>query len=492
MSRPPLGLLAVLTLLALGTAITSVADSPTAATAPEQVEVVGATAVCPDLIQLDGVVASRVSVGAAPLPAGRDATGGSVTSRVLTLDQDVRVPLTRPGQVAVGLGTTIDRNALAVSATGALAVGLEVEQVTRGERYSTRGLAGIRCVPPRSDSWFVGAGTGINDSSYLILANVDDGPATVDVTVTGSHSDVDPRPGRGISVGPHGRLVLAMDALAPDQQFFGVRVQARRGRVAAAIRHQSALGRVAKGFDWLPLQDGPVTDSVVPGFPQGPGRRLLIIANPGIDDATAEVQVTTRDGQFVPTGMDALTVAAGRVRVVTLDRLTDASPLAVRVRSDVPVISGGRVDDYQLPPIQDLSYTGGTEPLTGAALLTDLVIDRPTESTLILTAPDTSGSVVVTPIQVIGQAGALPAPRSIRVPGGRTVAFKLSTFFPPGTVARLAVEVRPELGSGPIYAARYLRARGAHGPLTTLLDLQGPAQRVQRPRVVADPAAARP
>jgi len=491
MTLPPLRLVLVVALLTAGTAIAQLADSPTSATAPEEVEVIGATAVCPDVIQTTGVVASRVSVGAAPLPAGRDATGGSVTSRPVVKGRESRVPISAPGQVAVNLGTTLNREGLAVQATGALAVGLEVEQVTRGERYSTRGLGGTRCVPPRSDSWFVGSGTGPDDRSYLILANVDDGPATVDVTVIGG-SDVDPRPGRGISVGPHSRLVLPLDTLAPDQRFLAIRVLARRGRVAAAVRHQAYQAPNPRGFDWLPLQDGPATRTVVPGFPKGPGGRWLVLANPTQDDATASVQVTTTDGQFVPTGMDAVVVPAGRVHVVTLNALTDQSPLAVTVDSDVPLLAGGRVDDIQLPPITELSYTGASRPLTGAALLTDLVIDRPTESTLILTAPDTAGSVVITPIQVIGQAGTIPASRSISVPAGRTVAFRLSTFYPPGTVARLAVEVRPAPGSGPIYAARYLRARGARGPLTTLLDLQGPAQRVNRPRVVADPQAATP
>jgi hypothetical protein len=76
------------------------------------------------------------------------------------------------------------------------------------------------------------------------------------------------------------------------------------------------------------------------------------------------------------------------------------------------------------------------------------------------------------------------------IPAQRTVAFRLSTFFPPGTQTLLAVEVRLRAGSGPVYAARYLREHGAHGPLTTALVLQGPAQQVPVPRVAEDPQAA--
>ena len=64
------------------------------------------------------------------------------------------------------------------------------------------------------------------------------------------------------------------------------------------------------------------------------------------------------------------------------------------------------------------------------------------------------------------------------------MSLKLSTFYPPATDTKLALEVRPLPGSGEVYAARYLRERGAHGPLSSLLDLQGPAQLVDRPTVV--------
>ena len=83
-------------------------------------------------------------------------------------------------------------------------------------------------------------------------------------------------------------------------------------------------------------------------------------------------------------------------------------------------------------------------------------------------------------------------PKTVTIPAGRSALLTLSTFFRPGADAQLAVEVRPEPGSGPVYAARYLREHGAHGPLTTLLVLEGPAQLVSRPVVFSDPQVATP
>ena len=54
------------------------------------------------------------------------------------------------------------------------------------------------------------------------------------------------------------------------------------------------------------------------------------------------------------------------------------------------------------------------------------------------------------------------------IPAGRVVTLKLSTFYPPGTDALLALEVSPEPGSGPVYASLGLReglrdGLGRHG-----------------------------
>ena len=95
----------------------------------------------------------------------------------------------------------------------------------------------------------------------------------------------------------------------------------------------------------------------------------------------------------------------------------------------------------------------------------------------------------IRPIPVRGIGGPLPAAKRLRITGGRSDMLLLSTFLPPGGTGRLAVEVRVRAGSGALYATRYLRAHGTHGPLTTLLGLQGADQEVSRALVGHDPLA---
>lgn len=499
MSRLPLGSLVVAGVLVAG-AVVATAAAPqggrSTGAKDASVEVVGATAVCPDLRQ-SSTLATRVSVGVAPLPAGRTArtdVGKVQAATIIDSGADTPVGVEGPGEVAVGLGTRTDKDALSVTATGELAAGLEVEQVTRGETGRERGLAGLRCEPPRTDTWFVGGGgTTGDDTSVLVLVNPDATPATVDLDLIAAPdadgaTSTDQSLGQGITVQPRSRLGIQLDTLVLDRSFITVHVHARRGRVAAGLRRASSDGNVPRGVDWVPVSSGPATRVVVPGIPAGPGARRLLLTNPSEDDTVVSVQVTTSDAQFVPTGLSEVSVPARSSLSVSLDPIARDTPVTAVVTSDVPVLAGVLVLDRQAGQVEDFAFGGSTLPLSGPALITDVVIDRPTESTLVLTALDGDATVAVTPIRVLRASGAggLPAPKTVKVPGGRTVALKLSTFYPPGTEAQLAVEVRPLDGSGPVYAARYLRERGAHGPLVTLLDLQGPAQRVSRPTVVED------
>ncbi len=489
----PKGSLLIVAALVAGSLLGSGSKGmPKGLSSSESVEVVGATAVCPDLRQRDGVLATRVSVGSAPLPEGRGAAGGTVESLRLSDKGDpVPVGVGIPGQVSVGLGTTTDKDGLVVTSTGTLAAGLEVEQVTRGESGLDRGLAGVRCDAPRTDSWFVGGATLAGDTTLLVLANVDDTPATVDVSVFASPTAAgppDPRLGSGITVQPHTRTIINLDTLAPDRNNLAVHVACRRGRVAAGVRHARMNGSTPLGVDWVPRSTEPASRVVVPGLPQAPGARSVLVTNPGTDDVTVKLQVTTKDDQFVPTGRDELVVGAGTTLAIRVDSFVQDTALTATLTSEGgPVVAGGFIEDRQTGPVREFAYSGSSLPLSGPALLTDLVINRPTESTLLLAALDGAASVLVTPIRVIGTKGTLPRSKRVVIPAGRVVTLKLSTFYPAGADALLALEVTPEPASGPVYASRYLRERGARGPLSTLLDLQGPAQLVSRPAVVDDP-----
>ena len=441
--------------------------------APQQVPVTSATAVCPDVRQEGdrGATAVTAFAGDSALSTGPVAT----------------TPAPVPGEGVPRDLTAGAAGAVQVRAEGRSAGRLVVEQATRATAGSRRGLAALTCPRPSTSTWFVGGATVVGTYAELLLVNVEDVAALVDVHVWTRDGRADPRPGRGLSVPARGRLVVPLDRLAPDRDLIALHVTASRGRVAPALRVVRSDGRVPLGTDWVPPAQPPARDVVVPGLPAGPGRRTALVTNPGADDAVVSLELTTDDGRYVPEGLAAVPVPAGSSIAVDLSELLTATPGALRVRSDgPPVVAGASVVDRQDGPVRELSYAASTAALDRPTTLADVRLSPPTEVTLLLSALDEPAVVELVPLAAPDD---LPAPQRVQVPAGTTVAVRLSRFLPPASTGSLTIEVRPVAGR--VHAARYTRERGTRGPLTSLLPLSPDRVSVLRPVVVADPGAGR-
>ena len=486
MRRPLLtlvGLLAALGVL-LGVGAATTPAPPTARTSVS-VPVSGATLVCPQLRraaaeQLD----TRVQAGVVPLeqPA---AAGSSVTRTVLGTTGGTALDLAA-GTVATGLGATagdtpggdLADGALVLTARGGLAAGLQAEQVTAAGGGPRRGLEALACATPQADWWFAGGSSGPGESTTLQLTNPEDTAAVVDVQLWAAEGPVDPRLGRGTVVPPRGRVDVPLDSIAPTLTGLAAHVTTERGRVVAAVEHLRS-----PGAEWVPPSPAPAARVVLPALPAGPGERSVLITDPSGAATVVQVQVTTGDGQFVPTGLDAVPVPAGTTVRVDLTAVLAGTPAAVVVASaGAPVLAVGRVVDGAGGgggAVSDLSYGGAAEPLSGPALLTD--VGGP-GSALLLSAVAGDARVLVSGVPDDGTA------RTVAVPGGSTVAVPLAGLA--GSDG--AVLVRPAEGSAPVRAAAYLRDDLPDGPRASLLALVAPVQRVLQPYVEGDPAAAVP
>ncbi|TAL13065.1 MAG: hypothetical protein EPN99_16085 [Frankiales bacterium] len=444
----------------------------TAGPAPEgpvgqRLPVTARTAVCPDVRQDGDRGASTVTAA-----GGATRTGGPLVG--------ARAPVA-PGPVARDLAAGLDGAVHVTTATGAGAGALVVEQTTRATTGTRRGVAALTCPTPSAESWFVGGATVLGTSSELLLVNGEPTVATVDVTVWSSTGRADPRPGRGIRVPPRTRVAVPLDRLAPDRDLLALRVAATTGRVASALRVVRVDGRTPLGTDWVPPSPGPARESVVPGLPQGPGRRTLLVTNPGDVATTVTAELTTDDGQLVPDDLRAVEVPAGTSLALDLSDALTGTPAAVRVRSDgAPVLAGALVVDRQDGPVREIAFAAATPALDGPSLLADVRLSPPTEVLLLLST--VTGDAVV---DLVPTAPGELAAQRVQVPAATTVAVRLSRFLPPGSTGSLGIELRPV--SGRVHAARYSRERGSRGPFTTLLPVLPAATSVTVPAVVGIP-----
>lgn len=356
--------------------------------APSPARLTRTTVVCPTPVNEGGqgdVVVSRV-----PVPG----VGGEVGVRT-TEDDPERLAETDPvaaepdavGRVPAGAGAVV------LSGEDDAAAGLVAGR-------STGIAAAPECRAPSYDEWFVGLGASAEDASSFELVNPDPGPAIVEIALVGPHGDIEEPALRGIRVPGHGVRVLDLAEIARRVPL-AAHLTVTRGRVAATVRQtRDPLGSGRPLVDYLPEQDGPSTTNLLLGVPLTGDDRELYLANPGDDEARANVRVVTEEAVFSPAGVEAVEVPPHTVRRVSLaDVLTGKAAegaLGLSIESSAPLVAGVQAVEGDLGrvapvvPVDEPTVTlvpaGPKRLLVGAAL-------RP--GTVRVTAVAADGEVLV-------------------------------------------------------------------------------------------------
>jgi hypothetical protein len=229
------------------------------------------------------------------------------------------------------------RDAVVLDAEGGVAAGVFGQHVD----VVARTVAAARCVAPAADWWFTGAGATLDHSSVLVIANVDPGPAVVDMRVLGADGPIETVGTRGITLGPGETRAVPLTDVAPQNDEVAVSVHATRGRVAAAVSDRFARRPSAPtGLEWLPGSDGSGRLVRLAGLPARADQRTLVVGNPGEQEALVELEVLGARGSFVPSGFETLSVAPGSTRTVDLTEMLGVrEATALRVRAQVPVVA---------------------------------------------------------------------------------------------------------------------------------------------------------
>lgn len=500
MKRPPIALISVLALLGGGVAAGIATDPERDVAAVTRIHDVrpvdGALAVCPELVKSGTDVVTRLTAGVA-IP-------GEVSVRAAKLEPGVGL-----GSVVLNTGARVgalplksDANVAAVvTASGPQAGGLEVEQVSRGADGVRRGWAGTRCEAPVADSWFVGGGTQQGTDTQLVLVNPYDDAALVRVELYGVNGAIDIPELDGIVIPARGRVPKELGLLAPDERLLAIRVVAREGRVAPAVRVQRQKGTTPLGVDWLPRLTNPGTTVDIPGIPSGNGPRRLYVYAPGEDTVHLRVQFTLPGEQIVPTGFEDLEVPAGKPALFDLtrplqvvdQRTGEKNQLATSLRiyaEGGPVFATAFAENRaRFLPIQEIAYVGPATALTGPTLVTEARNAQGMQCALLLSAPDGLARVRVETINQQGHNGETQR-RIVTVPEGRIVVFPYSKF-PPDPLQALVITPAEDLGD--VFVTRLIYEQGQRGPLFTAQSLTTqPTAGYDVPFVSVDPGAALP
>jgi hypothetical protein len=485
---PRLVAVAVVVFLAVAiswAAVSEPAKGRTASAASSTVPITNAAMVCPQAGGTPSGGAARIGYAAVGTDPYDLATSSASTA---PLDPDgVSAPL----EIKAGHAWVIDGpktvGPVQVNVDGPLATNLGATQFTRQTIGTSWQVSTSPCEGPTTHAWFVGFSTGVGAHATLLLSNVDDVAATVNVGIYGDSSPPNTDAEHGLTVAPRTQLAVRLDTVAPGLSNAAAEVTATAGRDVPALRFDAQNGSIPLGVDFVPRASGAALSQTVPGIPGGEGSRRVVIAAPGEVDATVSVKLVTADGSYTPTGLDVVDVPAGGVVSVDLDKELKGAAAGVVVTSTEPVVAGAVAT---LKPDKaggtDVAFTSGVPPLSGPAIAPDGETSADRHTQLLLTAPDEDAHLQLTLVPSAADAGPVVSP--LTVPGGTTLVLdlrSLSSDVAPG------VALSPQ-GGGPLFAAWVLQETSKTTADLTALSLWGRQTSLSRPGVSANLMAGLP
>lgn len=276
------------------------------------------------------------------------------------------------------------------------------------------GLVVGDCPGVVDDAWFLGLGSGGKHFSTLILTNLGETNAAVDVTLWGPDGEIEGFDSEGIVIEPQSVRRIRLDALAAGERELAVKVHRRQGALSVVANDTSTA--TYRGTEPVSATQAPTRDQVVGGLVEGSSGRTLLVLNPGKATARVKVNVIGRKGTLSPTGLESIQVEAGKLKVVAVPKSAGTDEQALRITSDQPVSTTVRMS----PTNKDYAYAESTPVLSGPTVVPVDVGADSGMPRLLLTAPAKGATVEV---QGFDAAMKPLKTTTVTIPAGTTQGF---------------------------------------------------------------------
>ncbi len=418
----------------------------------------GPTAAAVALAAVPGSTKAGSAVITALASAGSSSAGQAVSTitrpGVLQVANVPVAPALTSAELAGQLGSSASvrtvpgQGGVQVSATGALAQGLQVEQTGPG------GLVTAQCSTPGTDFWFVGPGQKAASTIELYLTNTGSEPADADVQAVTDLSTGTPVLGNadnGITVPPDGMVEQSLTDLVQGSNIVALNVTTTVGQVVAAVRESQSGG--ADG-SWLPVAQPPADHLTIPGLPAA-GPPELFIAVPGTAAADVKLAAITTKGTYQPTGGTGIDLLGGSASIIPLPSLGGVAG-AVSVTASAPVVAAMLVSGGPAGSPGVMAVSAG--PILEQGVLAANPAGSAGATSLVLSAPGKAARVRISTATATTPASSQGG-QVIDITGRSSTVVSVTPAADVGA-GQFTVVVTPLRGSGPVYGGSLIDVGG--------------------------------
>jgi Family of unknown function (DUF5719) len=290
------------------------------------------TTICTTSAAPSGEPAGKTEVSAVSVREAPGRTGLLTGSTIKSKPSELK--LTEPGKGAQQSGVT---SPVVISADGSMASASSAVIVGDVMDGPEVGLKAAPCLAPATSHWFSGLGATDADRTDLILSNPDDAQAQVDLRFYGRSGRVAVPGSPGVLIRAHESRTVSLSSLVEVEGVLSVAVQASEGRVTAVAKRTQTDQLKPAGVEWQIPSASPSTVVVIPGVPEGPGERELVVTNPSRTRARVAVQILGFQGPYEPSGAASLDVPPESTATVSLEDGLARQAASVKLTSNLPV-----------------------------------------------------------------------------------------------------------------------------------------------------------
>lgn len=191
---------------------------------------------------------------------------------------------------------------------------------------------GVNCLAPQEAQFFVGATADVTSKAKLVVINAGLSSSIVDVITFSESSSFK----KTITVGKKQVTSLNLVSLAPGAKSVALQVIPRTGRVTSYLVDERGRGLRVLGGDIVNSQSSLNKNLWIPGIAHSSTNKshVLRVLNPGAAATLITVEVRSKDGRYIPVGLDNRKVTGGKVADITFDFEGKQSSFGVRITSD--------------------------------------------------------------------------------------------------------------------------------------------------------------
>ena len=195
----------------------------------------------------------------------------------------------------------------------------------------------VACTPGIVDEWFVGGSGALGSQSTIQLVNSGLSESVVDLIAYASKGAL---PVLSVHIPANSEKDISVDAMAPGESAVAIHAITRAGRTTTFLYDHRQKGLHSLGGDYVAPIFAPARSLVIAGgISSSSTAQVLRLAVPGTVNANVAVNVISKDGSFIPVGLDSVVVKHENVLDIALKNFQSATYFSLSISSDQPVLA---------------------------------------------------------------------------------------------------------------------------------------------------------